>query len=222
LQKIQGSPSHQELQENTHFHLSEICKKKDFEKSKYPGASEDKLYESAYRHKHHDSAICATCAKCEGNEDNTCNEALESSCFQLGCNDRRRLVQRSRLSGEEPQIHFGRFASGDRVMKSGYHRDKISKEEKVIAFEMEGAGVWENFPSIIIKSVCDYADSHKDKSWQRYAAAACTKAVLDQWVVADKPQQFEIVSGKHLIAKPKTVLMLFCILEITNNFRRLP
>jgi hypothetical protein len=202
---IQGSPCHQGLQENTRFHLTKICRKKEFEKSKYPGASEDKLYESAYRHKHHDPTICDMCAKCEGNEDDTCDKALELSCYRLECDDRR-LVLRSRLSSggaHEPQIHFGRIASGDLVMKSGCRRDEIAGKEKVIAFEMEGAGVWENFPSVVIKGVCDYADSHKNKNWQGYAAAAaaaCTKAVLGVWIVADnKLQQFETEPGEHLI-----------------------
>ncbi|KAI1255624.1 hypothetical protein MGN70_002739 [Eutypa lata] len=57
-------------------------------------------------------------------------------------------------------------------MKSGEDRDKIAAQENVIAFEMEGAGVREIFPSVIIKGVCDYADSHKSKRWQEYAAAA--------------------------------------------------
>ncbi|OCL06966.1 hypothetical protein AOQ84DRAFT_273248, partial [Glonium stellatum] len=67
-------------------------------------------------------------------------------------------------------------------MKSGYHRDEIAAREKVIAFEMEGAGVWDNFSTIVIKGVCDYADSHKNKMWQRYAAATaapCMKAFLE-------------------------------------------
>jgi hypothetical protein len=37
----------------------------------------------------------------------------------------------------------------------------------------------------VIKGACDYADSHKNKVWQRYAAAtaaACMKAFLDNWV----------------------------------------
>ena len=50
---------------------------------------------------------------------------------------------------------------------------------------MEGAGVWENFPaSLVIKGVCDYADSHKSKKWQNYAAAtaaAVTKGFLENW-----------------------------------------
>jgi nucleoside phosphorylase len=49
---------------------------------------------------------------------------------------------------------------------------------------MEGAGVWDVFPTIIIKGVCDYADSHKNKKWQKYSsvtAAACAKALLHEW-----------------------------------------
>ncbi|KAL2836062.1 ankyrin repeat-containing domain protein [Aspergillus pseudodeflectus] len=72
-------------------------------------------------------------------------------------------------------------------MKSGQHRDEIVKREKVIGFEMEGAGVWDNVPCIIIKGVCDYADSHKSKVWQAYAAAtgaSVAKAFLEYWMPA--------------------------------------
>jgi hypothetical protein len=48
-------------------------------------------------------------------------------------------------------------------MKSGEDRDEIATRDNVIAFEMEGAGVWEHCPSLVIKGVCDYADSHKSK-----------------------------------------------------------
>jgi nucleoside phosphorylase len=54
---------------------------------------------------------------------------------------------------------------------------------------MEGAGVWDNFPCVVIKGVCDYADSHKNKEWQAYAtatAAACMKAFLNDWVPVEK------------------------------------
>jgi len=69
-------------------------------------------------------------------------------------------------------------------MKSGEDRDQIAAKENVIAFDMEGAGVWDILPCLIIKGVCDYADSHKDKRWQNYAAvsaAACMKAFLENW-----------------------------------------
>jgi nucleoside phosphorylase len=75
-------------------------------------------------------------------------------------------------------------------MKSGQSRDRMAQADGIIAFEMEGVGVWDYFPSIVIKGVCDYADSHKKKGWQRYAAAtaaACTKAFLVEWIIEDVP-----------------------------------
>ncbi|KAK4178934.1 hypothetical protein QBC36DRAFT_308722 [Triangularia setosa] len=63
-------------------------------------------------------------------------------------------------------------------MKCGEIRDKISGEHNIIAFEMEGAGVWDapHTSCIVIKGVCDYADSHKNKEWQHFAAATAASA----------------------------------------------
>lgn len=36
---------------------------------------------------------------------------------------------------------------------------------------MEAAGLMNDFPCIVIRGICDYADSHKNKRWQPYAAA---------------------------------------------------
>lgn len=66
-------------------------------------------------------------------------------------------------------------------MKSGEDRDRIAGAGDYITFEIEGAGVWDNFPCIIIKGACDYANSHKSKIWQQYTAAtaaAYIKALL--------------------------------------------
>jgi nucleoside phosphorylase len=87
----------------------------------------------------------------------------------------------------EPKVHFGLVASGDIVKKCGEDRDQIAAKEQVIAFEMEGAGVSETLPCLIVKGVCDYADSHKSKRWQNYAAvsaAACMKAFLESWTTS--------------------------------------
>ncbi|OJJ71729.1 hypothetical protein ASPBRDRAFT_30126 [Aspergillus brasiliensis CBS 101740] len=96
----------------------------------------------------------------------------------------RRRLQQTR---PEPCVHFGTIASGDTLMRSGTRRDTIATEEGIIAFEMEGAGVSDNLPHVIIKGVSDYADVHKTKAWQPYAAAtaaACMKAFLQTWVPA--------------------------------------
>jgi nucleoside phosphorylase len=111
-----------------------------------------------------------------------CDHARKSSCQEVGCDPAE--VERSCKPKAKPDIHFGSVASGDRVMRSGEERDKLAETEGVSAFDMEAAGVWEYLPCILVKGVCDYADSHKNKAWQEYAAlaaAACTKAVLEQW-----------------------------------------
>jgi len=99
---------------------------------------------------------------------------------------RKRLEQKRQLEideAQEPAIYVGSVATGDKVMKSAEDRDRIANTEGIIAFEMEAGGVWEDVPCIIIKGVCDYADSHKNKKWQDFAAAtaaATMKALLER------------------------------------------
>ncbi|KAK3946524.1 nucleoside phosphorylase domain-containing protein, partial [Pseudoneurospora amorphoporcata] len=82
-----------------------------------------------------------------------------------------------------PQVHIGRMGSRNSVVRSTQHRNVLAAEG-VIGIEMEGAGVWDELPCIVVKGVCDYADSHKSKIWQDYTAATTTsiaKAVLDKY-----------------------------------------
>ena len=66
---------------------------------------------------------------------------------------------------------------------------------------MKGARLWENIPTIVVKGVCDYTDSHKNKGWQYYAAvtaAACTKGILKIW----RPTKRPTTDGHHHSAPP--------------------
>ena len=57
-------------------------------------------------------------------------------------------------------------------MKSEVSRDKISGQfHNALCFEMEAAGLMDVFPCLVVRGICDYADSHKNKKWQPYAAA---------------------------------------------------
>ena len=44
----------------------------------------------------------------------------------------------------------------------------------MICFEMEAAGLMDSFRCLVIRGICDYADSHKNKIWQPYAAATAS------------------------------------------------
>ena len=37
-------------------------------------------------------------------------------------------------------------------------------------WEMEAAGLMNHFPCLVIRGVCDYADSHKNDAWYPYVA----------------------------------------------------
>ncbi|KAJ6270720.1 nucleoside phosphorylase domain-containing protein [Bipolaris maydis] len=166
----------------------------------YPGTASDKLFAPEHRHRHHGPCSCI-CSQWKALSDPVCQEALSIPCSQTGCEDanlvpRKRLEmrhelekQKERIDIQEPLIFVGRIASGDTVMKSGKDRDRIAKEQNVIAFEMEGAGFWEELPCLVVKGVCDYADSHKDKSWQTFAAAtaaATMKALIEKYIRTDR------------------------------------
>ncbi|KAF3175508.1 hypothetical protein TWF751_003914 [Orbilia oligospora] len=91
---------------------------------------------------------------------------------------------------DNPVVHYGIIASGNQVIKDAIARDKIGKEAKAICFEMEAAGLMNHFPCLVIRGVCDYSDSHKNKAWQPYAAitaAAYTKELLNHVPALDGP-----------------------------------
>lgn len=79
-------------------------------------------------------------------------------------------------------VHYGTIASGNRVIRDGVTRDELSSNlGGVLCFEMEAAGMMKSFPCLVIRGICDYADSHKNKEWQPHAAsmaAAYTKQLL--------------------------------------------
>ncbi|KAH0369313.1 hypothetical protein KCU65_g3442, partial [Aureobasidium melanogenum] len=163
----------------------------------YPGMRMDKLFNPEYIHKHH-RVTAEGCSQCSEHHDSTgtiCEQARTATCQELQC-DENQLVHRRRfgpgMGSPAPVIHFGCIASGNVVMKSGQYRDSHAKEEGVIAFEMEAAGIWSRKACIVIKGVCDYADSHKNKGFQKYAAAsaaACARAVLEESPVISTADQ---------------------------------
>lgn len=82
-------------------------------------------------------------------------------------------IQRTkREQSHEIIVHYGNIASGNQVIKNAYERDRISAMlGGVLCLEMEAAGLMNHFECIVIRGICDYADSHKNKTWQPYAAA---------------------------------------------------
>lgn len=113
-----------------------------------PDRKTDRLYQSNIIHAHG----CKTCDSC-GDD------------FSM-------LVERAERDPEDddPVIHHGLIASADSLMKDAAMRDRLSRERGILCFEMEAAGLMNHVPCIAVRGICDYSDSHKNKSWQGYAA----------------------------------------------------
>ncbi|GLA16885.1 hypothetical protein AnigIFM62618_003989 [Aspergillus niger] len=106
------------------------------------------------------------------------HEDSENNC--LAC-DQTQLMSRSEREIDDPYIHYGLIASGDQIMKDAKTRDSIGRDLDILCFEMEAAGLMDELPSLVIRGICDYCDSHKNKQWQGYAALAAAsyaKALL--------------------------------------------
>ncbi|RYC79559.1 hypothetical protein BFJ63_vAg17556 [Fusarium oxysporum f. sp. narcissi] len=114
------------------------------ERFSHPGLSNDSLFQAHYLH----VGSHSTCVEC----------------------DHTQTVKREDRDNVDPVIHYGTIASGNQVIKDAELRNRLGQQFGVLCLEMEAAGL-QDFPSIVIRGISDYADSHKNKQWQFYAAA---------------------------------------------------
>jgi nucleoside phosphorylase len=81
-----------------------------------------------------------------------------------------------------PEVHYGIIASGGQAVRDGVMRDRLARElGGAICFETAAAGLMDNFPCLVVRGVCGYADRHHGSRWQSYAAgtaAAYAKELL--------------------------------------------
>lgn len=121
---------------------------------RHPGQHLDVLFASEYTH----DLSSNTCDRCDGPR-----------------------IERDPRNSDHPVIHYGLIASGNHVVKSAHLRDRLGDRYNILCFEMEAAGVMNSIQCLVIRGICDYADSHRNKIWQEYAsatAAAYAKLLL--------------------------------------------
>ncbi|RYP92425.1 hypothetical protein DL770_001442 [Monosporascus sp. CRB-9-2] len=139
--------------------INSVLQKKPRLRKKYgrPDSNSDRLYQSGFTHPPNNEASCGAV-----------------------CDPSRLVVRPERTQDEDnPAIHYGIIASGNQLMKDASVRDTLVAEEGVLCFEMEAAGLMNRFPCLVIRGICDYADSHKNKEWQGYAAMAAAAYAKD-------------------------------------------
>ncbi|KAK6349346.1 hypothetical protein TWF730_010094 [Orbilia blumenaviensis] len=158
--------------ENIPGYISEVHKKHTDLKELYgyKGQENDQLYKPDYEH---EGGL-----NCE-------------SCVATG------LVQRRPRETSNPVIHYGTIASGNQVMKHGLTRDRIGNDSGALCFEMEAAGLMDHCPCLVIRGICDYSDSHKNKVWQPYAALAAA-AYAKELLYSITPSAVSLEPSQHV------------------------
>ncbi|KAG2414217.1 hypothetical protein HFD88_003408 [Aspergillus terreus] len=134
----------------------------------YPGTERDVLFRPGYKH-HGGAKDCVKCIAAKGAGD---------------------VITRRARKTTHPKVHYGNIGSGNSLIKDGFERDELGQRDNVICFEMEAAGLMDDFPCLVIRGISDYADSHKNSSWQPYAAASAA-AFAKQLVRTITPQDVD-------------------------------
>lgn len=141
----------------------------------------DQLFHAHHRHK--DSPNNNSCQECRNEEG-----ALVTD----------RVV---REPADLPHVHHGLIASANSVMRNATRRDELANERGALCFEMEAAGLSKaDVHWLVVRGICDYSDTHKNKEWQEHAAAVAAqyaKEVLKKLPASQEGDLYEDVLTSH-------------------------
>lgn len=118
-----------------------------------PGEENDLLYDDKYNHRDPNRSCTEVC--------DTWNRAKSRWARGPGAH----------RESDHPRIHYGTIGSANAVVKSSTKRNELRDKHGIICLEMEAAGIISSYQGLVIRGISDYADSHKNKKWQGYAAA---------------------------------------------------
>lgn len=161
----------------------------------FPGAENDRLYVSSCVHVHR-----------------------SQPCAEV-CGDGSLITRKPRPADQDdPAIHYGLIASADKLMKDAVVRDTLAKEHDVLCFEMEAAGLMNDFPCVVIRGICDYSDTHKNDQWQGYAAA--TAAAYAKELLQAMPGEQVVIRNPVVTTGQRSGELLLCVCMVLLGNRK--
>lgn len=140
------------------------------------------------------------------------HDQKETTC--ANCDKAKAINRQQRAAPDDPVVFYGLIASGNSVMKDTTKRDKISRDSGgVICFEMEAAGLMNDFRCVVIRGIADYCDSHKNDEWHAYAAAVAAGFAKEMLLHIDSIDgmlalnPYKII---HLVKNYFRIILCFC------------
>ncbi len=129
-------------------YISEIVQK-DPVTFAHPGPEQDVLFEPNYDH-----------------------PTIESEASGCSHCDPHRIRSRQPREVQDPIVHYGLIASSYQSTHHGATRDEFAHKHGILCFEREATRLTDAAQYLVIRGICDYADSHRSELWHACAAAA--------------------------------------------------
>ncbi|KAL4982402.1 hypothetical protein BDW68DRAFT_182596 [Aspergillus falconensis] len=128
----------------------------------FPNTAKDLYFESDYKHQ---GAYGAGCQRCDASQ----------------------AVKRPARKTTNPEIFFGTIASRKNLDIDVETRKGIKHDTGALAVQAGAMCLMYNL-ALVVTGIADYADSHRNEHWQKYAAAtaaACAKALVGNVPIHD-------------------------------------
>lgn len=99
------------------------------------------------------------------------------------CEESREYEKKYRPFADAPSVHYGKIGAANCVQKDPEKRDKLYKEHKVLAIEMEAGGIKDSAQAnakgfLVIRGICDFCDGAKGDGSHNYAASTAAAYLI--------------------------------------------
>jgi nucleoside phosphorylase len=113
-------------------------------------------------------------------------------------------------------VHYGTVASGNSVIKDPEIRNLYANDPElnVLCFEMEAAGLMNDFPCLVIRGICDYEDTPKNDEWHNYSALAAASYAREVLLMLKPRKVDSMPSLAGRIKKSEFLVVNFCVQRI--------
>lgn len=127
----------------------------------------------------------------------------------------------SQTDRQIPRIFYGTIASGNQLISTTATRDSLRVDLEALCIEMEAGGLMDDFRCLVIRGICDYSDSSKNKEWQGsavLAAAAYAKELLS----FVEPEEATVTSPLSSNPVASTVYISARLLQLNHPVKTSP
>lgn len=165
-----------------------------------PDRTQDLLFKASYKHVNRPETTNGSASLGDGLE--------EVPCYH--CDVSQSIVRPPR----DIKIHLGRTTSETWVIERTAILNELATNyiDHMLCIEQKAAYFRTTVPYLLISGICDYADSHKNKTWQDLATAnavACAKGIVEYIPSQDTEPGWSLV-------------IIQCIIQSANNISDTP